>query len=189
MTIAEIFKKISTHQIEGLMLHDQLADYFDFLNLHGYKRMHEYHYLSESISMRTTHRYYINHYNMLIEEDDVSSPSVLPSTWKLRTRYDVDIGTRKKSVLNAFEKWKTWECDTKELYEKLYSEACELCEIAAALKIKELIADVDQELKYAERMFIELKSVDFDMTYILEKQDELHEKYKNMSKKIGAYIC
>lgn len=30
MTVSEIFNAISNHQIEGIMLHGQMADYFDF---------------------------------------------------------------------------------------------------------------------------------------------------------------
>ena len=59
MTVSEIFNAISNHQIEGIMLHGQMADYFDFLSLHGFKRMQEYHYLDESTCMRSVHRYYI----------------------------------------------------------------------------------------------------------------------------------
>ena len=46
MTIEEIFGRISQHMIRGMMTHDQLASYYDFLGLRGYKRCHEYHYFS-----------------------------------------------------------------------------------------------------------------------------------------------
>lgn len=189
MTILEIFSKINAHQIEGIMTHAQLADYFDFLNLHGYKRLHEYHYLEESACMRKTHRYFLNHFNMLIEDQAVNDPNVIPIGWKNRTRFDVDSTTRKKSVLSAFEKWRTWETETKHLYEQMYKEACDINEVAAALFIKELVHDVDMELKCAERMLLRIKAVDYDMSFICEEQDELHEHFKEKTKEVGKILC
>ena len=52
MTYEEIFSNISAHMIKGIMFHAQMADYFDFLGLKGYKRLHEYHYFDESIMFR-----------------------------------------------------------------------------------------------------------------------------------------
>ena len=57
MTIAEIYAKINEHMINGLMLHDQLANYYDFLGLEGYKRCHEYHYFKENISNGRKYQY------------------------------------------------------------------------------------------------------------------------------------
>ncbi len=35
MTIEEIFSEISKHMIEGIMIHAQMADYYNFLGLKG----------------------------------------------------------------------------------------------------------------------------------------------------------
>lgn len=59
MTVEEIFSKISAHMIEGMMFHEQMCNYYDFLGLHGYKRCHEYHYLCETIEHRKLERFYI----------------------------------------------------------------------------------------------------------------------------------
>ena len=52
MTVEEIFSKVSAHMIKGMMIHDQLASYYDFLNLHGFKRCHDYHYNKEAKAYR-----------------------------------------------------------------------------------------------------------------------------------------
>ena len=62
MNSEELFAKISAHMVKGIMFHAQMADYYDFLGLRGYKRMHEYHYFEESMMFRALHRYYINNY-------------------------------------------------------------------------------------------------------------------------------
>ena len=52
MNCAEVFSKIDAHMKTGMILHDQLANYYDFLGLMGFKRLHEYHFLREAVSMR-----------------------------------------------------------------------------------------------------------------------------------------
>jgi hypothetical protein len=44
MTVEEVFKSIAERQLQGLMMHEDLANYYDFLNLHGYKKCQEYHF-------------------------------------------------------------------------------------------------------------------------------------------------
>ena len=189
MTIEEIFKKLDVHIITGIMIHEQLADYFDFLNLHGYKRLHEYAYFRESASLRGLHRYYINHYERLIPESEISSVYEIPMSWVKFTRSDVGANEKKRFIREAFDKWVDWEKETKNLYQESYCELCELGEVAAACKIRELVSAVDMELKRAMRMLINLKSIDFDLSTIYLCQDELHDHYKSESEKIGIDIC
>ena len=40
MTVEEIFSLLSTHMAKGLMIHEQLATAFGFLNLCGYRKCH-----------------------------------------------------------------------------------------------------------------------------------------------------
>ena len=52
--------------------------------------------------------------------------------------------------------------------------------VVETLFLQEFIKDVDCELKWAERKQLDLMSVDYDMTYIMEQQKKLHDKYKSM---------
>ena len=180
MTIEDIFSEISAHFIQGLMFHDQMANYYDFLQLRGYKRCHEYHFKTESCNYRKLNRYYLNHYNKLIPEKRVEDPKAIPDNWYMYSRSDVDIQTKKNAIKSGVAKWVSWEKDTKEMLEDFYCEMLELNEISSALFLQEFIKDVDRELKYAERKQLDLASVDYDMTYILGEQKRLHNKYKSM---------
>lgn len=180
MTVSEIFSALSAHFIKGLMIHDQLADYYDFLSLRGYKRCHEYHFKKESCSYRKLHRYYLNHYHKLIEEQRVDNPNVIPENWYKYLRTDVDPQTKKNAVKTGIAKWVEWERSTKSKLQEVYTDLYEQGEIATAMFIKEFIEDVDCELKYAERKYIDLMSVDYDLSFILEEQKRLHDKYKSM---------
>lgn len=189
MTVSEIFSDVLNNVLEGVMLHEQLTNYFDFLNMHGLKRLHEYHYLDESANMRGLKRYYINHYNMLPPVETVENPNVIPANWYNYRRQQVDSATKKNAIQNGITLWNDWERKSKKVYEKAYSDLCEIGEIAAACKIKELVCDVDGELKNADRLAIKLETIGYDLNTITLLQDELHEKYKKKCKEIGVDIC
>lgn len=189
MTVEEVYSKIATHMIEGIMIHDQLTTYYDFLQLKGYKRCHEYHYLCENIAYRGINRYYTNHHNKMIEIEQIPNPGLIPSGWYKYTRHDVDPNTKRNAVKVGLEKWVEWESSTKKLYEKMYSELIAIGEVASAFKIKELIEDVDNELKCAERKLINAKAVDYNLSDILNEQESEHKKYKIKMKEIGVNIC
>lgn len=190
MTVLEIFQKISDRQTTALMMHEDFADYYDFLGLRGFKRMHEYQFFTESAEMRGMHRYYINHYNqLLISVNPIQKIEVIPSDWARYNRYDVDQSTLQKSIKDGLEKWRSWEAETKELYQNLYSEMQANKEVASAVKIINLIKSVDQELKHIDRLCLALKSINYDLVFIREIQDKLHSKYKDKTKEIGIDIC
>ena len=180
MEVNEIFKTLSAHFIKGMMIHDAMANYYDFLSLRGYKRCHEYHFKKESCSYRKLNRYYLNHYNKLIEEERVDDPNIIPESWYKYSRTDVDMQTKKNAIKSGIQKWVSWERETKEKLQDAYIELLDKNEIATAMFIKKFIKDVDCELKYAERKHLDLMAVDYDMTYIIGEQKVIHDKYKAM---------
>lgn len=189
MTIEQIYEELDKHQLKGIMMHADLMDLFDFLNLHGFKRQQEYQYFLESVGLRIVHRYYTNHHGKILITHHDPYSRLTPENWKNYTRDDVDTKTRRTMVEEAFLRWKKWEKETKEFYCKMFAECTANNWIADALKISDLIKDVDQELKYLERQFLELKSCDFDMLFILQEQSDLHKCYKEKLKSISTEIC
>lgn len=109
-------------------------------------------------------------------------------TWYSYTRSEVDNRTKQSALKDFFSRLKSWETETKRLYCDMYREACNDGYIADAIKIKELIEEVDNELKCVERKHLEYKTVDFDLSYIMYQQCELHDKYKNKEKEININI-
>ena len=185
LSVEEIYAELSAHMIKGIMFHEQMSNYYDFLNLHGYKRCHEYHCMAEMQGLRKLHRYYINHYNRLIPEKRVEDPEAIPANWLKYSRQDVDITTRRNAVKAGVEKWVEWETETKRLYQDMYKELMSLGEVASANTLAECVVDVDRELKYAQRKHITLMSVDYDADYIVMVQDDLHKEYKAKTEKVG----
>lgn len=178
MTIDDIFSDISTHMVEGLMTHDQLATYYCFLNMQGYAKCHLYHYLSESKEYIDLKRYYHKSHNKLIKEKPVTNPKLLPESWYGHYMEDVDTTTKKSAIKTGIESWIDWETETMKLYSKAYKDALSLNEVADTRYIGTLVDGAAKELASAKSTYILLQSCNFDMVMITEMQEDKAKKYK-----------
>lgn len=183
-TTEEIFAQIKNRQIAALMFHGQMADYFDFLSLHGYKRLHEYQYFAESAEFRHISRYYINHHGKLLPEGFEGEINPIPSAWLTANRMAVGKSTKQKAVEDGFNMYREWESGTKAAYERYAARLRELGHEADALFVDCLVKDVDHELKCLDRIILDLISAGYDMVYIVESQKEIHDKYKKKLKEV-----
>lgn len=178
----EVFNETSKRLVKSLMFYSEMADYFDFLSLHGLKRVMEYYYMKTSCERRGVHRYSLNHLNKLIKESEVQSEKIIPDSWYSHVRNDVDRPTRKEYLVLAMQKWISNESEMKQFLEKQFKTLTDNSKIAEADKINEIILCVDNRLKLANRKMLEYKAVDYDSYYIIYDQKELHEKYESMEK-------
>lgn len=183
-TPEEIFSEINNRFIGAIMMHGQFADYFDFLGLRGYKHLHEYQHLAESIERRKVCKYYINHHNALIKEGFSGEVNVIPDAWYTAKRLSVGKSTKQKAVEDGFLEYHNWESETKSVYEKYAQKLRETGSVADAIFVEKLVEDVSAELKTVEQMISDLISTGYDMVYITENQSEIHEKYKKKLKGI-----
>ena len=151
MAYSEIFSDLSAHFIKGMMVHDQMANYYDFLSLKGYKRCHEYHFKKESCSYRKLNRFFINHYNKLIMEKSVSDPNIIPESWYRYSRDEIDVQTKKNAVKNGLEQWIRWETETLTKLQQAQLDLYDDGEVASALFINKFIKNVECELKDAKK--------------------------------------
>lgn len=184
MTIDEIFTNIAKKMVEGLMFHSQLHDYFLFLGLEGYAESQKYHYFEESANYKRMGCYYLKHFNKIIAESGFTNPRVIPENWAKYTRMDVNMATRKTAIQTGFERWINWEKEVKTSYEQMYNELVALKEIAAAAELQHYIQDVDFELASANQKFLELRSIDFNITDIIDEQECYYKKYKKKLREI-----
>lgn len=177
MTVEEIFASICARMAKGIMIHNQLSNAFGFLNLHGYQRCHEYHYYEESRNYRELQNYYINEYLKLIPIQNIENVEVIPSNWFKHIQLDVDTNTKRKSIKELTEIWINWEKETKQTLTNYYKELFDMKEICAALKVKEFLEDVDNELMVAQKKYINLEAIGYDIVSIVEEQENLYKKY------------
>ena len=184
MTIQEIYSEIFTNQLRGIMLHADMAKYYDFLGLDGYRVCHEYHYYDEVCNHRKLYHYMVTRHNILLKPIQATQEQVIPDSWYNYTRQDVDASTKKNAVRTGLQKWVSWEKSTKALYERKYKELLELGEVADAEHLICLIKDVDRELKKAETYLLCKESTNYDMGSIISEQKDKKHKYKEKFKYI-----
>lgn len=170
MTHEEIFSTILNHMVKGLMVHDQLANYYDFLGMEEYQRSHEKHYLKENKSYRKLYHYYIIRYNKLIPEFRFENPNVIPASWINYSRQDVDTKTRQQAIEEGLSKWIKWEKKTFSLYQSMYQELMALGDVAGAAEVLKLVKDVEKELQQAEQYQLYKKAMNYDMPTIVQEQ-------------------
>lgn len=174
----DVYNKINEHMCKALAFHEQLADYFCFLGLHGYKRMLEYQYMCECAEKRKLHRRYIDIHQKIIPVKQVQIPVFIPADWSRYTVEDIDDSVVPKFVRAALKEWKSWEEKTKELYEQ----QCEVLQQAGLVPdyefVKKLVVDVEKELKKIVRIIESLNGTGYDVNTIHGMQDKYHEKYK-----------
>lgn len=177
-SVEAIFSEINARMIAALMFHDQMSDYFDFLGMKGYKKLHEYQYFAESLERKKLNQYYINHHSKLIPDTYSGQVAMIPENWQSANRISVGKSTKQKGIEDGFNQYREWELDTKNLYEHYSSRLREMGAVADAIVVEKLVEDVDNELKKLERIIIDLISSGYDMVYITESQQEIRNKYK-----------
>ena len=177
-SVESTFSEINARMITALMFHDQMADYFDFLGMKGYKRLHEYQYFTESLERKKLNQYYINHHNKLIPDIYSGQVTMIPENWKTANRISVGKSTKQKGIEDGFSQYHEWESETKNLYEHYSSRLREMGAVADAIIVEKLVEDVNSELKKLERIIVDLISSGYDMVYITESQQRIHDKYK-----------
>ena len=103
--------------VEGIMIHDELANGYDFMGLYGFAKCHDYHHLEETCSYRKISHYYATHYHKLLLVDTQERQKIIPDAWRKYTTFDVDTNTKRSAIKDMMKKWVDWEHDTKKLYQ------------------------------------------------------------------------
>lgn len=182
MTVEEIFNKLASHMCEGIKMHDEMAKAYDYLNLFGLSKCHIYHSCEEKEGYLLLSHYYMTHYFKLLLVQEVIEPKLIPENWYRYTTQVVDGNTKRTAIKELMKKWVEWEQDTKKLYQEMRQELIQLGEVAAALYIDKYIYDVTKELCHAQKKLIKLETLDYDLYFIIEWQEDLYKKY---TKKLG----
>lgn len=178
MTLAEIFSRVASIYLKGIMFHSDMARYFDFLNLSGYKKMHEHEFYAQNKKYMKLQGYYTEHYQKLLPDPNLTGETVIPANWYNYKRSDVNAADKKNAVKLAFTKWIEWEHHVKHELTECVKALREADEYAAACEIEQELCDLSEEIKRAECMNITLKSRDYPLDYIDDIQAALCEKYK-----------
>ena len=178
MTVEEIFNKLGAHMVEGIMIHDQMCNAYNFLGLCGFSALHAHQHIEETKCYIELSHYYTTRFHKLINLGVIENPKIIPENWYKYTTMNVDAGTRKNAVKEMMTKWVKWEQDTKKLYSEMRQQLCIINEVGAALELGDYIRDVDRELMYAEKKLLKLESLNYETSAIISCSEKLEKKYK-----------
>ena len=177
--VEQIYSEIDERMGKGLCFHEQLADYFCFLGLQGFKRMLEYQYMNECADKRKLHRRYIDMHHRILPVKQIQAPVFIPQSWSNYTTENIDDTVIPKFVKSALSEWKQWEEGTKETYKEAWNMLKDAGFATDAEHIKSMIKDVEKELKDIHRIAETLNGTGYDVNMIHGIQDKYHEKYKS----------
>ena len=183
----QLYGMLESHMVEGVMFHNDMSDYFNFIGLCGFKRIHEYQFYEENKNRRLLVRKVMDVHNILIPHMEVETKEYIPKDWYKYTRMNIDDTIIPKLTRSAWKAYKEWEEETKELYESIACSFMEKGMIVDYSMIVCYIQDVQKELKNIYKMCERLNDVAYDPVYIMEIQGKLHEKYKNKLKRLKLH--
>ena len=69
--LQSLYSELIDHMKQGVEMHEQLADYYGFLNLPGYQKCHEYHMLCELLAYRKAKHEYMREFHQLVPPSDM----------------------------------------------------------------------------------------------------------------------
>lgn len=173
----DIYDNIGKTMVKGLMIHDQLSQYFAFLGFYGYSKFHEHQYMEESKRYQEFCMDYTKKYGKLIHMDKINNPDVIPVSWYNYATDDVDTQTKVKSIKAGFQAWINWEAEVIDILKVEYGKAFENDELYTANVIMDILVDVTNELERAKEKLRDLEFTGFDMVYITDCQKTLIDKY------------
>lgn len=179
MSNIDILNKVINSKLTGVMLHDDMQQIFDFLNLRGYKREQEYRTLDEMAEYKGLCRYMIN-VNNVFPNKEKSERIEIKNLSALKTVYRNEIKAEQKQriIKELFELWREWEKETIEELEIYTTKLAQINKNKDAKVTRKLLEDTVKELKYLERQIIELEDVNYELHHIYCLQNEIHEKFK-----------
>lgn len=184
LSCIELYSEVNKRMTTALMMHANMSDYFNFMGLHGFKRIHECQYFEESINKRKLNRKILDIHNKIVPETGHEKIEVIPKDWYKYTRMDIDDNILAKFVRSAFKTYKEWEEETKCFYECIASIFMERGEFIDYQIMLCYVEKVQCELKKIYRLCGELNGVGYDAVYIMEIQKRIHDDYKHKMKKM-----
>lgn len=203
--LQQLYSELINRMKQGVEMHEQLADYYGFLNLPGYQKCHEYQMLCELLTYRKAKDMYMKEYNQLVQPSNMANmnsmtnmnnnsnnnsssqnyANVIPTGWYSHTRYDVDSGTKRNAVRDGFKRWIDYEKETKQYLLEMAQKLEQANEREASRKLDYLIDHVEKEIEHAEEKMMALENAGYDMNYILQEQDQLKAKYADKIRKLN----
>ena len=169
----EIFKKLSNRMVGAMMIHTQLTELFNFIDLKSDAKRQKKQLHDESDGLLELEKYAAQHHHVLITSDNPSQVDILNLSVLKQPNDKLSPDDKIHLIQYAVEEWIKWERESKIIYEDAYRSLVDMSEIAAADFVLQYVKDVDKELRDAELLYGVRDAIDWDLATIYDKQARL----------------
>lgn len=169
----EIFKKLSNRMVGAMMIHTQLTELFNFIDLETDAKRQKKQFHEESDGLLKLEKYAAQHHHILITSDNPPQVDILNLGMLKQPNDKLSPDNKVYLIQYAMKEWIEWEKESKIMYEDAYHNLVDMSEIAAADFVLKYVKDVDKELRDAELLYRVRDAIDWDLPTIYDKQARL----------------
>jgi hypothetical protein len=173
MPMHEIFKKLSNRMVGAMMIHTQLTELFNFIDLEPDAKRQKKQLHDESDGLLKLEKYAAQHHHILITSDNPPQVDILNLDILERPNDKLSPDDKIHLIQYALKEWIEWEKKSKVIYEDSYRSLVDMSEIATADFVLRYVKDVDKELRDAELLYRVRDAIDWDLATIYDKQARL----------------
>ncbi len=169
----------------GIGMHADMRDVFYFMGLDGYGELQRYRFIDESLGNDVLRRYVVQKLGRMPDWEPWPRIEVVPAGWGASFSADHGEDERRSTVRRLFDRWVSWESETKDALSKRASELREFGDGASALFVERVCESTASELAVALSMRGSLEACGYDMPTAVGLQPDLRRRYK---KEIGRLL-
>lgn len=165
MDCQEYMISMLRRQTEGVVYHENMTDYYRFLNLDCLKEIHCYQSMEELKNLQKTKDCYAQIY-LSIPKYEMDNVSLIPLEWYGKTSLDVTKGAIKSLSKESLYHWLEWEKETLAIYKEAAKHFKENMSFYQLKIANCLIKDVSCEICEIEEMIIDGLAYDFSPEFL-----------------------
>lgn len=170
MTPIDVFQKLSNRMVGAMMIHTQLTELFNFIDLKVDAKRQKKQFHEESDGLLKLEKYCAQHHHMLVTSDDPPQVDILDLGLLKEPNTQLSPDDKIYLIQYAMKKWIEWEKESKTIYEDAYRSLVDMSEIASAQFVLNYVEDVDVELSDAEILYGVRDAIDWDLPTIYDKE-------------------
>lgn len=156
---------ILRRQTEGVVYHENMTDYYRFLNLDCLKEIHCCQSMEELKNLQKTKDCYTQIY-LSIPKYDMENTTLIPPEWYNKSSLDITKGAIKSLSKDSLYHWLDWEKGTLEIYKEAAKHFKENMAFYQLKIVNCLIKDVSHEICEIEELIIDGLAYDFSPEFL-----------------------
>ena len=175
MTTHNVFTKLANRMVGAMMIHTQLTELFNFIDLKSDAKRQKKQLHEESDGLLKLEKYVAQHHHMLITSNNPPQVDILNIGILKQHNDELSPDNKIYLIQYAMKEWIEWEKESKIMYEDAYRNLVDMSEIATADFVLQYVRDVDKELRDAELLYRVRDAIDWDLATIYDKQARLNK--------------